>query len=73
MTEEQKDRLIAYVKQELDRERARRDEIARERGWAVHPNDMEWLDESERKVMLEVWRLGGTFRQEWLPPPTLID
>jgi len=56
------------VGESLEREQARRNEIAAEHGWAVHPNDMAWLDESERKVMLETWQMGGPFRREWMNP-----
>jgi hypothetical protein len=68
--EEQNQKLFEAVAESLDRDQVWRNEIAREHGWTVHPNDMEWLDESERKVMLEVWRVRGPFRQEWLNPKT---
>jgi hypothetical protein len=58
LTEEQKIRDLTYLKKVLDEEQDRRNAIAYEHGWAIHPNDME-LTDAERRVVLLAWELGA--------------
>jgi hypothetical protein len=65
---EQKKVLLRAVVESLEQEQIWRNQKASGHGWPVHPNDMDWLDEAERKTMLEVWSARGPFRQEWVNP-----
>lgn len=58
----QLDRTRELVEESQKSERARRDQIAKEYGWPLHPNDME-LEPSERAAVLEAWK-------QRKPPPT---
>jgi len=60
--------IVGAVVASREYEQSLRNDKAAERGWPIHPNDMDWLDEAERKVMLQVFSERGPFRQEWLNP-----
>jgi hypothetical protein len=68
LTDEQKTATLREVAKSLRQEQIWRDQKAREYGWPLHPSDMDWLDEGQRKAMLKAWSERGEFRQEWLKP-----
>jgi len=57
--------LLRAVVESLKDEQRRRDRIAAEHGWSVHPNDME-LDPEEKKKVLAAWEAGEPPKQEWI-------
>jgi len=65
---EQNQVLLRAVAESLEYEQVLRNQKASGYGWPVHPNDMDWLDEAERQVMMQVFSERGPFRQEWLNP-----
>jgi hypothetical protein len=62
------ERLFQEVKKSQAQERIWRDQVAREYGWPYHPNDMRWLNDVQRKDMLDTFGERGPFKDEWLKP-----
>lgn len=63
--EDKKMRLLRAVVDSLKDEQRRRDIVAAEHGWPVHPNDME-LEPDEKKKVLAAWEAGELPKQEWV-------
>ena len=59
------------VKESLEYEQRLRNQVAAERNWPYHPNDMDWLDDEQRKDMLKAFSERGPFKDEWLKPDGL--
>ena len=69
--EDKKGRLLGAVVESLRYEQRRRDRIAAEHGWSVHPNDME-LEPDEKAKVLAAWEAGEPPRQEWVDSKVLL-
>ena len=59
---------LRAVVESLEHEQALRNQKAAEHGWPVHPNDVDWLDETERKSMYRAFIDREPFRLEWQNP-----
>lgn len=59
------------VKESLEYEQRLRNQVAAKRNWPYHPNDMDWLDDEQRKDMLKAFSERGLFKDEWLKPDGL--
>jgi hypothetical protein len=60
--------LLREVKESLDYEQWLRNKKAAEHGWPVHPNDVDWLDDEQRRDMLKTFSERGPFKDEWRNP-----
>jgi len=60
--------ILRAVKESLDQEQIWRDRVAKEHGWPHHPNDMDWLNDEQRKDMFKVFGERGPFKDEWVRP-----
>jgi len=62
---------LLAVKESQEYEQRLRNQTAAEYGWPVHPNDMDWLDDEQRKDMLRAFSERGPFKEEWSKPDYL--
>jgi len=60
--------IVGAVVASREYEQSLRNDKAAERGWPIHPNDMDWIDEEQRKAVLDTWSERGLFRPEWQNP-----
>ena len=60
--------LLSAVEISLEYEQWLRNRVAAQYGWPHHPNDMDWLDDEQRRNMLNVFSERGPFKDEWLKP-----
>lgn len=63
--QDKKMRLLGAVVESLRYEQRRRDQIAAEHNWLVHPNDMD-LEPEEKAKVLAAWEAGESPKQEWI-------
>jgi hypothetical protein len=56
---------LSAVVESLEYEQRLRNDVAAAHGWPIHPNDIDWLGETERKAMYQAFGAREPFRQEW--------